>query len=279
MLFRVTDIETVPDMSVWTPGEPKWVQKVVEKHSLFGTPGDCVELVPTWVKEDPFPPAQAQRVVSISWCDVKMSASSGQDSRIYEFERCSTKACWSKPGDERTLIENFKQAQIEAPATLVTWNGRTFDLPVLAMRALHHGISWAWYYDGRGLRYRYSDEGHCDLMDYLADYGATRQMKLSDACRLVGLPGKTDMDGSKVADIVAVTEPEDVVAANIIKVAKYCLQDTLQTALLFVRTRYHLGLLTDAGYQASIDSFKRPTVARTIDINWDKLNLNAAAGG
>lgn len=261
MLFRVMDIETVPDMSVFTPGEPKWVPRV-----------GPLSPDPIWAKEEPFPPAQAHRVVAISWCDVAMDAPSGNDSRVYRFSSMHTSAAWRTPEDERRLINDFRRAQIEEPATIITWNGRTFDLPVLAMRALHHGIPWNWYYDGRGLRYRYSDEGHCDLMDFLSDYGASRQMKLGDACRLIGLPGKTDMDGSKVADLVMVTAPAKLVMDNLTKVSRYCLQDTLQTALLFVRSRFHLGLLTLSGYRESVASFKKEA-SQVILIDWDKLDI------
>ena len=50
---------------------------------------------------------------------------------------------------------------------LVTWNGRGFDLPVLALRALRYGLPFGWYYRGDGYRYRYSEEGHLDLCDVL----------------------------------------------------------------------------------------------------------------
>lgn len=278
MLFRVMDIETVPDMTVFTPGEPKWVQKVnVELrpagNSLNGKDPPLVEVpVVSWVKEDPFPPPQAHRVVAISWCDIAMSAPSGNDSRTYQFACMHTSAAWRTPEDERRLIADFRRAQLAEPATIITWNGRTFDLPVLAMRALLHGIPWNWYYDGRGLRYRYSDEGHCDLMDFLSDYGATRQMKLGDACKVVGLPGKTDMDGSKVADLVLAPDSPKAIMANMTKVAKYCLQDTIQTSLLFIRSRFHLGLLTLGGYRESINSFKS-NVSEIISIDWDKLDI------
>ncbi len=268
MLFRVLDIETVPDMCMFTPGEPRWVPKVVDLRS----PMRELPASPVWVKDEPFPPAQAHRVVAISWCDIEMSAPSGNESRVYRLSSVHTSAAWSKAEDERRLIADFRRAQLGAPATLVTWNGRTFDLPVLAMRALHHGIPWNWYYDGRGLRYRYSDEGHCDLMDFFSDYGASRQMKLGDACRLIGLPGKTDMDGSKVADLVVVIDPPKVVMDNVAKVARYCLQDTLQTALFFVRSRFHVGFLTLGGYRESIDSFKKEA-SEILSIDWSRLDI------
>jgi predicted PolB exonuclease-like 3'-5' exonuclease len=41
----------------------------------------------------------------------------------------------------------------------VTWNGRGFDLPVLALRALRFGLDFRWYYRGEGYRYRFTEEG------------------------------------------------------------------------------------------------------------------------
>jgi predicted PolB exonuclease-like 3'-5' exonuclease len=156
------------------------------------------------------------------------------------------------------------------PATIVSWNGRTFDLPVLSMRALKLGIPWGWYYKDKGIRYRYTDDGHTDLMDTLSDYGAARQMKLGDAARCIGLPGKTDMDGSKVAEIVARGADADAE----LRIARYCLQDVAQTALLFIRSRYHLGIINAEDYANSIATFEQsPLIKAAIDIDWRKLAL------
>ena len=62
--------------------------------------------------------------------------------------------------------------------TLISWNGRGFDLPVIVARCLHHGLAFPWYYQQRDARYRYSTEGHVDLMDFLADHGASRSYGL-----------------------------------------------------------------------------------------------------
>ena len=276
MLFRAVDIETVPDLSVWTPGDPKW-----ELH-----PGMCVDMSNTWFqlsdelesltpcnivyrKVEPFPPPHAQRVVAIAWCDVDMEPT---EFKTYRFVRHSSMAMWSDENEtERFLIASFGKEQVETPSSmLVTWNGRTFDLPVLALRALHLGIPWSWYYDDRDLRYRYNDKGHCDLMDYLSDFGASKFMKLSDACQMVGLPGKTDMNGGMVASIVA----EGPIGANQECVARYCLQDALQTALLFVRTRFHLGILTRDEYHASLETFSAsPAVNQALKVDWSKCRI------
>jgi predicted PolB exonuclease-like 3'-5' exonuclease len=267
MLFRVVDIETVPDFSVWTQGKDKWIQ-VPERVLHLEDMTNAWEV--TWVKDEPFPPPQAHRVVAIAWCDVELKIG---NSRTYELVGCHSKAAWSTDQvvDESLLVGAFGLVQEKYPATVVTWNGRTFDLPVLAMRALKLGIPWGWYYkDKFGARYRYGEEGHCDLMDFLSDYGSARQMKLGDAARLIGLPGKTDMDGSKVADVVA----EGPSTTNEVKIARYCLQDAIQTAVLFVRSRYHLGKIGSAEYAASLKTFiASEAVSNAIVIDWDRLAI------
>jgi hypothetical protein len=266
MIFRVVDIETVPDLSVWTPPKDKWVQ-VPERVLHLEDMTNRWEV--TWVKEESFPPPQAHRVVAIAWCDVELEI--GNVSKTYELSSCHSKAAWSADSktDESLLVGAFGLAQEKYPATVVTWNGRGFDLPVLAMRAMKLGLAWGWYYrDKFGARYRYGEEGHCDLMDFLADYGGARPMKLGDAARLIGLPGKTDMDGSKVADVVALGPSEE----NEGKIARYCLQDAIQTALLFVRSRYHTGKISREEYAASVKTFEESeAIKNAIEIDWKRL--------
>ena len=282
MLFRVVDIETVPDLTVWTPGEAQWeLRPGIEWHvnhihanpcslGFFEdpSPGAWRLCNLTYVKKEPFPPPQAHRVVAVSWCDVEMLP---VVNKTYRLVGGRSICDWAEPAAEREMLRAFGDLQEKSPATLVTWNGRTFDLPVLAMRALHHGVSWGWYYSERDVRYRYSDVGHCDLMDFLSDFGASRQMKLGDVARLVGLPGKTDMDGSKVADVVA----EGNVLENMRKVGVYCLQDVIQTAIVFVRTRFHLGIITAEGYEESLRSFEDSPLVREsgIVVEWDRLRI------
>jgi predicted PolB exonuclease-like 3'-5' exonuclease len=119
--------------------------------------------------------------------------------------------------------------------TIVTWNGRGFDLPVIAARCLRHGIAFPWYYQQRSPRYRYAAEGHLDLMDFLIDYGACRAYSLDVAAKLVGLPGKMDVDGSNVQAMVD--------AGQIEQVRAYCLSDVVQTTAILLRTQLLRGVL------------------------------------
>lgn len=126
------------------------------------------------------------------------------------------------------------------PATLVSWNGRGFDLPVISARCLRYGLRFGWYYASRDARYRYSTEGHFDLMDYLGDHGAARPCSLDLAARLIGMPGKMDVHGADVEALIAEGKLEQVQA--------YCLSDVAQTVALLLRTQLLRGEITSDEY-------------------------------
>jgi predicted PolB exonuclease-like 3'-5' exonuclease len=91
--------------------------------------------------------------------------------------------------------------------TLVSFNGRGYDLPVLELAAYRYGYSVpAWFnvearaYDQS--RNRYNLEMHLDLFDLLSNYGAARLSGgLNLLANLIGKPGKAGVDGSQVQDM------------------------------------------------------------------------------
>jgi 3'-5' exonuclease len=208
--YLILDIETIPDVERWKRPE------VTE-----GTPEPRAAFPPTW----------AHRIVVIGclWLD-----------HSYRLKRLGVvgdpNGGTGTPDErERHLLEDFSRFVGRARPVLVTYNGRSFDLPVIAMRALCHGISLGWYYRERNVRYRYSEEGHLDLCDWLADHGATRSTGLDAIARLIGLPGKVGIDGSQVEGLYA--------AGQLAEIQSYCLADVAQTALLFLRFRLLQGVL------------------------------------
>jgi hypothetical protein len=278
LLFRSLDIETVPDFSIWSPGEPTYRLTCGQLAPKFSSSLPAYQ--PYVEAVEPFPPPHAHRVVAVAWTDVEAAqdpARKGADGRAYRIYRCVAheRHCgWSSQApesEERMLVAAVAAAQAERPATLVTWNGRTFDLPVLSMRALHLGIPWGWYYEPTSIRYRYTEDGHCDLMDFFSDYGAGKNARLDNVAKLIGLPGKTDTDGSMVADIVAQGDDQDAMA----RVGRYCGHDTLQTAIIFLRSRYHLGRLTAEGYNESLETFAPVLAAEGLPADMDRLRMGA----
>jgi predicted PolB exonuclease-like 3'-5' exonuclease len=102
----------------------------------------------------------------------------------------------------------------------------------------------AWYYNERGIRHRYSEDGHIDLCDWLADHGASRANSLDALARLIGLPGKIGIDGSQVHDLYKQGKIEEI--------RNYCLADVAQTALLFLRFRLLQGVLDSGQYRDAV---------------------------
>jgi hypothetical protein len=52
------------------------------------------------------------------------------------------------------------------------------------------------------------------------------------------------------------------------------LQDTIQTALIFLRTRFHMGKIDRDEYNLCLDTFiQSPVVNEAIAIEWGNLKL------
>ena len=218
--YLVFDIETIPDDSLWIRPE----QTASPGQS---TPGS---------RDAMFPPAYAHMAVVMAWLWLD------ENYRIQETRVLSTEA---EPGrGERKLLDEFSGFVERNRPALVTYNGRAFDLPVIALRSLRHGVAMPWYYQEGGPRYRYSVDDHIDLCDWLADRGATRSGSLDALAKLIGLPGKLGMDGSRVEEMYR--------GGHLDHIQRYCLADVAQTALLFVRFRLLQGLLGRDEYRAII---------------------------
>lgn len=125
--------------------------------------------------------------------------------------------------------------------TLVTFNGRGFDLPVLELAAFRYGIAIRdWMEAGvRGApspRGRYNTGAHLDLMEAMTNHGAARfSGGLDLLATLVGKPGKMDVEGRMVQDLWERGERA--------RVAGYCRCDVLDTYFVFLRTRVMAGTL------------------------------------
>ena len=126
--------------------------------------------------------------------------------------------------------------------TLVSFNGRGYDLPVLELAAYRYGLNLPEWFNVQAKsweqqRNRYNLRSHLDLMDLFSNFGASRVTGgLNLLANLIGKPGKTGIDGSQVQgmyDAGAVDEIND-----------YCTCDVLDTFFVFLRSRVLLGELT-----------------------------------
>ena len=146
--------------------------------------------------------------------------------------------------DEAGMLRDFAKLLEERRPCLVTFNGRSFDMPVIATRCLRHGIPLRHYYRSRDVRYRFTADGHLDLMDYVADFGAAKASRLDVIAKLCGMPGKVGIDGKDVGPMVH--------AGRLAEVRAYCLCDVAQTAGVFLRVQLIRGELERDAYLAAM---------------------------
>lgn len=123
--------------------------------------------------------------------------------------------------------------------TLVTFNGRGFDLPVIEHRSLRYGLGSAAYFSTRdkfsNYRYRYAPDFHFDILEFLTNHGATFRTSLDSVAKLLGLPGKTEMDGAQVEG--------EFERGNLSGIAEYCMLDVALTFFIFLQVQKMRGQL------------------------------------
>jgi 3'-5' exonuclease len=160
---------------------------------------------------------------------------------------------------EAEMVSRFWQV-FEGAQTLISFNGRGFDLPVLETRALRSGLSLSRYFGSPQAKWsyrtsRYSDSTHIDLCDFLSNFGAVyRRGSLDLLAKLIGLPGKYIIEGGDVEYLFRQGRQKEI--------NQYCITDVLQTYLLFLRVELLRGKLGSADYEAAVTAAKEDLLSR-----------------
>jgi len=161
---------------------------------------------------------------------------------------------------EKELIASFVDKIAELTPQLVTFNGNSFDLPVLRYRAMTHTIA-APGLSARPYFNRYTEDA-IDLCDILSSFSPQAKATLHEVCRVMGLPGKPgSIDGGEVHKYFR--------EKRIQEIADYCETDIVNTYRVWLRHELFRGRLTNAGFQASEASLAEFIKARSDA----KLNL------
>lgn len=137
------------------------------------------------------------------------------------------------------LIEDFWDRYERFDGTLISFNGRGYDLPLLELHAMRLGLQGPKHMS-KG-RDRYRATRHIDLQDRVTNFGALRLDMLRGGLdllvRFLGGPPKSGIDGSMVQEYWEAGEIE--------MIASYCGQDVLRTYLLFLRIEMFQGNVTE----------------------------------
>jgi len=233
----VFDIETIPDAAglrkLWGVAADVSDQAVIDLASQRRRQATGSD----------FLPAHVQRVVAIS-CVMR----SDEGVRAWSLG--------SAQDSERDIVQRFFDGIEKYTPQLVSWNGSSFDLPVLHYRALIHGIAGGSYWDlgdnNRDFKFnnyisRFHTR-HLDLMDVLAGYQNRAWAPLDEIAQLCGLPGKLGMDGSQV---YAAWKRGEIEA-----IRNYCETDVANTYLLFQRFQLIRGIIDAGQYDREVALFR-----------------------
>ncbi len=149
--------------------------------------------------------------------------------------------------------------------TWVTFNGRSFDLPLMELAAFRYGIAVPqWFatskYPSDEPRNRYNKRSHLDLQELLTNFGASRfHGGLNLAANILGKPGKIDVQGHMVQDLFD--------AGKLQEINDYCRCDVLDTYFVMLRCMVMMGKLDVAEEQAIVNEAKQWITARADEVD------------
>ena len=136
---------------------------------------------------------------------------------------------------EAQLINDFVEKIGQLRPQLITFNGHSFDLPVLRYRAMVDRIAAAGL-QVRPYFYRYGEDA-LDLCDVLGSYVPGAKVKLDEVSKILGLTGKPEgVDGGRVEEMVLAGQMEEV--------ARYCESDVLNTYRVWLVYELFRGSIT-----------------------------------
>jgi len=222
--YLVFDIESVPDSKliklVKYPGEDISDREAVKKFQD--------EIMDATNGTSEFIPVTFQYPIAI--CVAKVRADFSLDSVV----------CLDAPRfrtEEMVRLFWLGAEDLYAHSSLVTFNGRGFDVPLLELMAYRYGFQAKKHLkDKFGGRYRFGSK-HIDLQDWLSNFNAIRMNGgLNLLAKLLGKPGKQDTKGDQVYDMF--------LEGKINEINDYCVHDVLDTYFVFLRTRVMIGDIT-----------------------------------
>ncbi|MFZ2188840.1 MAG: ribonuclease H-like domain-containing protein [Candidatus Moraniibacteriota bacterium] len=125
-------------------------------------------------------------------------------------------------GTEKEILEKFWEL-VKNYDQVITFNGRSFDAPFLALRSAKHALHPTKNLFG----YRYDHRAHCDLLEQLTFYGATRRYTLDFYAKFFGVSSSKDdgISGDMVGELYQ--------SGKYLEIARYCARDLATTGGLY----------------------------------------------
>jgi predicted PolB exonuclease-like 3'-5' exonuclease len=217
----VWDIETVPDLSA--------LARVHGKVKM--TPNEAREAL-----GGQFPKLPVHQIICIG---AMIASRPNADS---EWSIDSLGAPHISERSEADLISSFVERIASLRPQLVTYNGGTFDLPVLRFRAMLHRVSAPGLH-ARSYFSRFGEDS-LDLCDVLASYVPQAKIGLDFLCKSLSLTGKpSNISGAEVERFF--------LSGRVQEIADYCEIDVVNTFRIWLLYELFRGHLSKRSWEAS----------------------------
>jgi predicted PolB exonuclease-like 3'-5' exonuclease len=207
---------------------------------------------------DAFPPLPCHGIAAIGGLMIEISDSKN---------RCSFLGTFGEIGDESTeysRIEAFIKYFRKEHPILVTYNGRKFDILVIQLRAMRFGLPIPEFFR-KNFSYRFSPEKSLDLCDAMGNFGSANIGTMAQISGVLGLPGKVDMDGTKVHALFR--------AGGYDKIHSYVQCDVIEEAIILLRYLHVRGELSAVAVNNLTNSIKVAAVERNDEMINNLLKL------
>lgn len=243
----------------------EWVPDAAGARRLFDLADDTPELdamqrlwehMPQYNAETnprPFVKYMFSRVVSIAFLSRKTYVDSGDTIVEFGLHSLPNLPITDPNVNEAEIIERFLYMVGERRPQLVGFNSADSDMQVLIQRGMINEVTapafcqrpdkpWEGpdYFDAR------NSEAHLDLITRLSR--GAMSPRLDELAKLCGYPGKIDVKGDQVTDLW--------LAGDVTKIVEYNIIDTINTYLVWLRTVYFAGKLTEEEYFSETETFR-----------------------
>lgn len=172
-----------------------------------------------------------------------------------------------EPKTAASITREFWKVYNQNKPILVDFNGHGYDVRLMELWAFQLGVQiHGRHFAKFGTRYRFADEQHLDLHDFLTNNGAIRYRGGLDLfAKLLGKPGKMETKGDMVQELHDKGEQ--------FKIDDYCLGDAMDTYFVFLRTRVIKGDISLNEEKERVLQAKEMMIQKQKDEGYFKLYL------
>lgn len=251
----------IPELTLFYDLE--WVPDANAARKLFGLDPEADELTAMealWkdagaTEENPRPFIKYlySRVVSIAFLSRKVVYRDGEQTIEFTLNSLPDLPFDSDEVDEASIIDRFLYIIGLKRPQLIGFNSGEADMQVLIQRGIVNEVSAPLFarrplkgYDPGDYFKKWDNEDHLDLLKLFS--GGKMTPKLNDLAKLCGFPGKIDVAGDHVWQLW--------LNRDITTIVEYNRLDVLNTYLVWLRTVYFAGKLTEEEYAAEQMDFR-----------------------